>query len=452
MKQRDLTLGALRNSVLNPALIRRVVFPHLNSERGANATRFLSLDAVIRQEVNSKKLELLCIRDRQAQALGLLVAEARFGCVEDLRGDVQSLVEMLRSLSQQTSQPGLMSDEKIHAIVKKSTDSAGSPSMVANKLLNICDSFSYNKQLFDETIVASSRPSRLVRFWPVALGIYFSGSSFLRYISSRRQELSTWIHETLETAKSFWTNWIIEPVSNILATIRHDEGSEVALLSKRSLAADMESLERMVVEFAQDNPQFAASSDLEVLKSSAREGDLTPVLVAYENNIKSPLRNAITGSLVRSLLIQVQKTKVDVEVAINGIDKLLKSQELVFGFVGVSPAIAILWGLVRWISSARGRRGQIGSGQIKITTIKTLRNIDRMLCKSSEEEDNMSYRTKGLILCEVQVLRLCATSISNQLRDQYLEDLSDLERGETSKTVRRILKRVIRTYSGSLAI
>jgi hypothetical protein len=41
----------------------------------------------------------------------------------------------------------------------------------------------------------------------------------------------------------------------------------------------------------------------------------------------------VRGDLVRALLIQIQKTKVDVEVAISGIDTLLKSQELVFGWV-----------------------------------------------------------------------------------------------------------------------
>lgn len=40
----------------------------------------------------------------------------------------------------------------------------------------------------------------------------------------------------------------------------------------------------------------------------------------------------IRGNLLRALLIQVQKTKVDVELAVSGIDALLKSQELVFGY------------------------------------------------------------------------------------------------------------------------
>ncbi len=51
-------------------------------------------------------------------------------------------------------------------------------------------------------------------------------------------------------------------------------------------------------------------SQLDALSEKIREGDLTPVLQVYEEDIKSPVRNAIMGSLIRTLLIQIQKTKV----------------------------------------------------------------------------------------------------------------------------------------------
>jgi len=44
-------------------------------------------------------------------------------------------------------------------------------------------------------------------------------------------------------------------------------------------------------------------------------------------------------------LIQIQKSKVDLELAMSGIDRLLKSQELLFGAVGIAPAFLILWGM-----------------------------------------------------------------------------------------------------------
>lgn len=126
---------------------------------------------------------------------------------------------------------------------------------------------------------------------------------------------------------------MIEPVRNVIGTIRHDAESEVSLMSKGSLEGDRASLERMVVDFARDNqtntPLDQAAVD--AIRASVREGDLTTVLKVYEKEMQHPFRGSITGSLVRALLIQVQKTKVDVEIAMGGIDSLLKSQELVFG-------------------------------------------------------------------------------------------------------------------------
>jgi nuclear-control-of-ATPase protein 2 len=67
------------------------------------------------------------------------------------------------------------------------------------------------------------------------------------------------------------------------------------------------------------------------IANAVKEGDLTPVLRAYERDLRSPFVGTVRGDLVRALLIQIQKTKVDVEIAISGINSLLKSQELVFG-------------------------------------------------------------------------------------------------------------------------
>jgi nuclear-control-of-ATPase protein 2 len=49
---------------------------------------------------------------------------------------------------------------------------------------------------------------------------------------------------------------------------------------------------------------------LGILQDQIRQGDLTAVLRVYEEDIKAPIRSAVTGTLVRSLLIQVQKLKV----------------------------------------------------------------------------------------------------------------------------------------------
>jgi nuclear-control-of-ATPase protein 2 len=134
------------------------------------------------------------------------------------------------------------------------------------------------------------------------------------------------------TTIDFWRNWVIDPMWKLVRTIRHDEKSEIALMSKNSLEADRASLERMVVDFVLDRGEQGRPSAADLITDKVREGDLTPVLRAYEKDLRSPFIGTVRGDLVRALLIQIQKTKVDVEIAMSGIDALLKSQELVFGY------------------------------------------------------------------------------------------------------------------------
>lgn len=49
---------------------------------------------------------------------------------------------------------------------------------------------------------------------------------------------------------------------------------------------------------------------LQALGDRVKNGDMEEVLRVYEREMQSPLKNALMGSLVRTLLIQVQKTKV----------------------------------------------------------------------------------------------------------------------------------------------
>ncbi len=70
-----------------------------------------------------------------------------------------------------------------------------------------------------------------------------------------------------------------------------------------------QSLERMTLALAAEKLQYS-SPQLEVLARQVQMGDLTAVMQIYEEEIKSPLKSAIQGSLLRSLFIQVQKAKV----------------------------------------------------------------------------------------------------------------------------------------------
>ena len=71
----------------------------------------------------------------------------------------------------------------------------------------------------------------------------------------------------------------------------------------------LKSLERRVIDLAKDKNLWS-ESEFQELSARVRQGDLTTVLKVYEGDIKSPVRSAVSGTLVRSLLIQIQKAKV----------------------------------------------------------------------------------------------------------------------------------------------
>jgi nuclear control of ATPase protein 2 len=65
----------------------------------------------------------------------------------------------------------------------------------------------------------------------------------------------------------------------------------------------------MTLSLAKDRLNFGPEQ-LATLSTQVKVGDLTPVLELYEEDIKRPLKSALSGALLRSMFIQVQKAKV----------------------------------------------------------------------------------------------------------------------------------------------
>jgi len=65
----------------------------------------------------------------------------------------------------------------------------------------------------------------------------------------------------------------------------------------------------MALSLARDKLSYS-QTQLDDFSNKLRIGDLTPILEIYEEDIKSPVRSAVSGTLLRSAFIQVQKAKV----------------------------------------------------------------------------------------------------------------------------------------------
>lgn len=315
-----------------------------------------------RSEVRSKQKELKRFREMSACGLGVLVDEGmnldfddgglrRNKTDEDewktiVSKSVSLMESVLRNLTVQdlgTSEfedtvfTSVEDDTELSQVNVSDDESYQSLALLVNRLqlvlqVHLPSHVANTKR----TVKEYGRPSRIVRYWLPAAALLLSSTTLLRIAVNRRAQLVTWIRDLGTTTMDFWYNWVVEPVRRLVGTIRHDKDSEIAIMSRESLEGDRGSLERMVVEFAMDNPSTTSGaplSELEIadVRAKVREGDLTPVLRAYEKDLRRPFVGTIRGDLIRALLIQIQKTKVDVEVAVGGIDALLKSQELVFG-------------------------------------------------------------------------------------------------------------------------
>ena len=329
-------------------------------------SRVMSPLTKCRAEARKKQTQLKRLREMSASGLGVLMDEglsfdtddegaitSKAGSNEASREEWKSIVSksvalmetVLRNITvletgvSDFEDTVFMNVEEDPELVNRLSDEdhISRPALLAQRLLHILSIHMPAQQAESHQLaILYGRPSRFTRYWLPASALLLSSSTLLRIFFNRRTQIVNFIRDIGETTEDFWYNWVVEPIKKVIGTIRHDKESEVAIMSKESLQGDRASLERMVVDFAVDNAASStggplSETDIADVRSKVREGDLTPVLRAYEKDLRKPFIGTVRGDLIRALLIQVQKTKVDVEVAVGGIDALLKSQELVFG-------------------------------------------------------------------------------------------------------------------------
>ena len=279
-------------------------------------SRFLSPMTMSRLEAKSKRSHLKRLREMSASGLGILMdqgmvfdayeeapvsTEDSSNSREEWRSVVSKSVLLMEMVLQNIHSLELGAgdfEETVFTTVDEDSqrsqhDSMGKPSIsqavwLASRLqiiLRVHVPTHINTST--DLAIEYGRPSRLIRYWLPGLAFFLSSSSLLRILVNRKAKLITWIRDFGTTIIDFWNNWVVEPLKKVINTIRHDKDSEIAIMSRESLKGDRDSLERMVVDFARDNPNTStglplSDPEIAVIRAKVREGDLTPVLRAYE--------------------------------------------------------------------------------------------------------------------------------------------------------------------------
>lgn len=128
------------------------------------------------------------------------------------------------------------------------------------------------------------------------------------------------------------------------------------MVSNVDFEAERDSLQRMLADFQRDYVRKrgeapAIEAAIEAAATAAALGGdgeearmlqgLDLVMRTYEREMQRPLRNLVGGELVRALLIQVQKLKVDTASAMLEMDQILKANELSISLVAAVPAFLV---------------------------------------------------------------------------------------------------------------
>ncbi|KAI8997768.1 ATP synthase regulation protein NCA2-domain-containing protein [Pilobolus umbonatus] len=447
--------------------ILRNLFPiHQFKRSPFHTARLFSLSAytkrpllleMVRDEIDSKRKHLIQFRYEQAAKLGILLqtppqfqcedssffakqtATETIGCIGTMKYVLSSTSDITKNMKGLEEHMNTLSSLNDHH-----------PEEIVKELRQLINSWYSVHPHLRSVHTLYGKPSTITRYWIPTLCSIFILKWGVNYGLKKRADIKKCIGELGKTLRDFIYNWVWEPVLKVWDTIRLKD-ERLSILSKEALQSDLNSLERMVTGFARDNLQLP-EEEVALLGYKIREGDMSVVLKEYEREIKNPLKNAITGDLLQTMLIQVQKTKVDVDIAMSALDKLLKSNELNFAFLAVAPSMLLTWASASWLKDRVQGRSKHRMKKVGLPLRETLRRIERQLIvngpdqhqemgewrnRTSNKGDNEFYKSnqhtecvvQGILLCEVHLLRAYASSLlsKNSSRDRFLEDVRDLE-------------------------
>ncbi|OAV94607.1 hypothetical protein PTTG_26936 [Puccinia triticina 1-1 BBBD Race 1] len=431
----------------------------------AHSIQFLSTLSPIlltRQEARVKRQALELVHAELAEKIGCLV-----NGLHNLEDEAQRPADSDVALSDLVSKMVLVTSE-LDSQAEKPTDGYQPTDMVeqlhqllSNHLPNYPDNLKIR-------ISPLSPPGFFARNWPWLVSLPVLSYALSSLACSYRSKILDGFRYAKDTLKGFISGWVIRPVDDILQTLRAGQEGTLAIMTKDSLAPELDSLERMVVEFGRDKLKWS-DEELSKLSERVKEGNLTSVLKVWEQEIKAPIRSAIAGSLIRVLLIQIQKLKVDLSLAMDGIQSVLRSQSLTFGAIGVAPSMLICFMFGKLFGSLiRQRIGVVGKGTkaVRKEVRIAMRRMERTLLlitsnpsadsahPTAKSHSNNPERTLGLLFLDLHLLRYFVHSphfprreSSEAIQHEFLADIKDLESYQLSwKTKAKLAKRFVKQW------
>mmetsp|Transcript_213 Transcript_213/g.341 ORF Transcript_213/g.341 Transcript_213/m.341 type:complete len:448 (+) Transcript_213:2122-3465(+) len=154
---------------------------------------------------------------------------------------------------------------------------------------------------------------------------------------------------------------LLQPVSSIIGEVFLQQVPQI--VDEGVLEDANSSLRSMIRNYKRSN------SSMDFAENKPDGNDISVLSKSYEQQIRSPIWNALNGSLIELILIQVQQLKVEGLTAMKQLDRLLRENQFNTQLISMIPAVLSLY-LLKLVMNQVYSVLTDNSGQVKISKQK----------------------------------------------------------------------------------
>lgn len=219
----------------------------------------------------------------------------------------------------------------------------------------------------------------------------------------------------------FTKEHLFEPLTNIIRIIRYDDESDFEAL-KSSINGNTEALVRMVYDYAKDKD--IPNDQIATIIEQSEQNNINYIMQMYEKEVRKPIRNALLGDLMRLVLIQVQKQKIDVEKVMMNINVLMKQNEINFQIMAAFPVFILASIFYRYLTKKQSYQRYHYSIRYNLRSLSVLVNR----CKGRTDGYNITFEDYGQILIYLHRLYgYCFQMKDSVEKYMFFDDLKEIE-------------------------
>ncbi|MCL7038791.1 hypothetical protein MKW94_002167 [Papaver nudicaule] len=310
---------------------------------------------------------------------------------------------------------------------------------------------SYIAQLVSQ----NKKPRRVTLHWfgytCGAVGLSVCSLWLVRHSSlAGSSDIDNWIREAQESTVRFWNDHVEQPILSIRDELfetfrRRHKG----VMDLEEVQLTSNSLHRMLLTFSEQTrgqkfPQDA--SDQEMMEI---------VMARYEKDLMHPIQNLLGGEIARALLIQIQKLKLDIEMAMLDLNQILKANEINFAILAALPAFFLSVGLLMLVrtwykqdkrAEGRGRIARLQRRLLVVEVEKRIMQFQTCLDKGQGEDAQCML---GLVLYSLDRLYKSVERHAKETGEwlSLREDIIDLGKPQL-QTMHKlaVTSRLVRVY------